>query len=218
MEIELKVGLASEADRQRLLKAFGPAQDSLLQKNIFLRDRGGRLAELQSVLRVRRERQFPAAGPPLDTVTLAFKGDAVPKGALFCREETECALGLPLIDVERDPSRLLELGLPPIARLREAVPDITGLEVLGAFENQRTLVHVPLNVEGREMAPVWEVDRTVFPGGRVECELEIELPEAQGHAEVLLAVQRRLEVAGVEIRPEGRSKFARFLQYTRGTI
>ena len=211
MEIELKIGLVVEADRARLLKRFGPPERTVSQRNLFLDGENGELRAEKIALRVRRERDFPAAGPPIDRVVLALKGASFGDGVLFKREEIESPLGLSVEEVLRSPSRLLMMAPRPILALKEKLPSLTTLKPLGVFDNDRAVLKVPLAVNGREIETVWEVDRSVFPGGRVDCELEIELDDESEAAEIAQAVERLLAAAGVATRPEPRGKYERFL-------
>jgi inorganic triphosphatase YgiF len=211
MEIELKIGLASEGDRAKLLKRFGPPEKTVSQRNLFLDGERGELRAEKIALRVRREREFPAAGPPVDRVVLALKGLSVGDGVLFEREEIESPLGLGMEEVLRSPSRLLLMAPRPILALKERMPTLETLKPIGVFDNDRSVLKVPLQVEGREIETVWEVDRSVFPGGRVDCELEIELSDATDASAIADSVRRMLEAAGVATVPQPRGKFERFL-------
>lgn len=214
MEIELKIGLASEADRAKLLKRFGPPERTVSQRNLFLDGENGELREAKIALRVRRERDYPAAGPPVDRVILALKGMAGGDGVLFKREEIESPLGLGVEEILRSPTRLLMMAPRPILALKERLPSLTTLKPIGVFDNDRAALRVPLVIGGREIDTLWEVDRSVFPGGKVECELEIELEDESDAAAIAEAVTRMLAAAGVETRPEPRGKYERFLAYS----
>ncbi|PCI37109.1 MAG: hypothetical protein COB53_07370 [Elusimicrobia bacterium] len=211
MEIELKIGLATEADRTLLIKKFGPPKQNISQRNLFLDGENGELRAEKYVLRVRREREFPAAGPVVERVILALKGQNIGKGVLCKREEIENPLGLSLDELERSPARLLLMASPPISALKERLPALATLKSLGSFDNDRAVIPVALTIEGESVAMTWEVDRTVFPGGRVECELEIELGDEHGAEAIAKAVEDILAEAGVKTVAQPRGKFSRFL-------
>lgn len=215
LEIELKVGLESPEDRARLLRLFGPPERTILQTNLFLADPEDRLDRAGGALRVRRERVFPAAGPPVDRVRLAFKTGGGAEGALFSREEHECPLGLELEAVERDPSALLSLGLEPIRALEALVPGLDSLRALGSFTNDRAVLRVPFESGGRTVDAAWEVDRARFPDGSVDCEVELELADPADARSALAALERELGDAGIRMRPQPKSKYARFRERLR---
>ncbi len=211
MEIELKIGLASEADRTLLIKKFGPPEQAISQRNLFLDGENGELRAEKYVLRVRREREFPAAGPAIERVTLALKGKNTGTGVVSKREEIESPLGLSMEEIERSPERLLLMASRPIAVLKERIPTLEALRLLGFFDNDRSVLHVALDIEGASVKTVWEVDRTVFPGGRVDCELEIELEDEHGAEAIAKAVEQALSEAGIKTVPQPQGKFSRFL-------
>ncbi len=99
---------------------------------------------------------------------------------------------------------------PDVAALIEALAAVGRLETFGAFTNERTTGRLDL---GHAKAPLEvELDRTSFPGERVEYELEIELEADSTPREVeriRIAVLDRLAELG--IRPAAApSKLARF--------
>jgi len=211
MEIELKIGLATEADRTLLIKKFGPPEQSITQRNLFLDGENGELSFEKIALRVRREKEFPAAGPAIEHVVLALKAGISSDGVLSKREEIESPLGLSMDEVARSPGRLLMMVQEPILELKKRVPALESLKTIGVFDNDRVVIPVSLDIEGKMVKTTWEVDRTVFPGGRVDCELEIELEDESGADAIAQAVERTLADAGVKTVPQPNGKYSRFL-------
>jgi hypothetical protein len=102
--------------------------------------------------------------------------------------------------------RALGRTSPLLARMRAALAG-AALARAGSFENQRVVVG-PLLAGGERLE--LELDRTRFPGGREDCEVELELrASAVAAGRALLA--ELLAEAGVEGRP-ATSKAARFFE------
>jgi hypothetical protein len=77
---------------------------------------------------------------------------------------------------------------------------------VGHFENQRRTVPV---VRASGLALTVEIDRTRFPDGRVDDEIEIEIPSDDVVSEVEAWLDERAAAAGIAIGPS-RSKDGRF--------
>ena len=74
-----------------------------------------------------------------------------------------------------------------------------GLQHAGSFENARTRIG-PVRVSDREgtIELLFELDRTSFPGGRVDCEVEVEvrtLAEAERARPVVETLLEKAEVS-----------------------
>lgn len=210
-EIELKLAVggpdALRAVAAAALRRGARARPPLRQENLFFDAPDGRLRRADHTLRLRAEGgrfRLAAKGP--------LEGRADP--ALHVRAEEEAELGADeALALQRDGAGALDaleraLGQtsPLIARLRRL---LAGAELVhaGAFENERVVVG-PLAAGGAQL--YLELDRTLFPGGRVDCEVELELPAGALEAgrALLLAL---LDEAGVVGTPAA-SKAARFFE------
>ena len=215
-EIEFKFRVDDEAALGRFAAALGHDYEALearLQSNTFFDSRDGRLREHGLALRLRIE-----GGEGIVTV----KGKGVPRsedGALVARLEVETTVPLAAAESvlrgEHTPLDLLAGAAGDDAQ--EALTLLQGalaeapLITLGGFENGRTtLPPVELDVAGRIVPLVFELDRTTFPG-RIDCEIEAEIgPDIEAgplmeHLRTLLA---RADVAW----SPAPSKLARFLE------
>ncbi|MCU0722032.1 MAG: CYTH domain-containing protein [Planctomycetes bacterium] len=192
-EVEFKFALAVRAEYDRVRAALGEPRKSAVQVNhYFTGDRGGVLGRGEALLRLRVT--------PSKAV-LTFKDGLRKQGALYrCREiEDEVSPG------ERD--GLLEGRLHPLELDREASRVAAGalgpgrLRVAGASETERTEFAFR---DGETLL----LDRTRFPGGLEDYEIELETADPAGAEAALHALFGRL---GIEARPQPRTKFARFL-------
>lgn len=217
-EIEFKFRVADEDALDRFARSLGFDRASLearVQRNTFFDSTDGRLGKHGLALRLRIE-----GGRGILTV----KGKGVPRsedGTLLARFEVERTM--PLVDAEA----ILAGARSPLEFLAEdasvtqglaAVQDALGdakLATLGGFENRRTtLPPVELDVEGRSVALVFELDRTSFPG-RVDCEIEAEIGPDVEPEPLMRHLRTLLEHAEVSWSPAP-SKLARFLDIAGG--
>jgi uncharacterized protein YjbK len=224
-EIELKFRLAGAAEAEALLAAIaGRAGAPRRQVNHFFDTAAGDLDRARHTLRLRdqegggRERVLTAKGPERKSAD----------GILSEKAEAELEVGRAQAD------RMLEGALSPLEVLEAALGAEHGLLAemrrlvaarplvrVGAFENVRTQVAASMDVGGRSVPVTFELDRTVFPGGRVDHEVEIELQAELGGehgpdrvraaAEAVRAVLLR---AGIEPR-SAPSKAQRFFESLR---
>ena len=141
--------------------------------------------------------------------TLTLKGPrsaADGDGALSLRPEEETRIeareATALLAGEVDGLRLLSRRIEgPAPFLAETAQALAGaqLEYLGAFENHRArLGPVALDVDGSALEVLFELDRTEFPGGRTDYEIEVEV--AAEHATPALGdvLRELLARAGIE--------------------
>jgi hypothetical protein len=215
-EIELKRRLAGADAADRLLAVLGPVASDVQQVNhVFdTPDRG--LHRARHTLRLREE-----AGRFILTAKGPSRGVGV---SVSVRSEAES-------EIEPDVARRLLAGEgDPLAELRQRVTDAAfdglweGIEQarsgqplgeLGQFLNRRRTVQVVVSPALRLSV---EVDRTHFPNGRVDDEVEIELPRPELAAEVEAWLAERASAAGIETQPST-AKFGRFyasLEEARG--
>jgi len=216
-EIELKFGIASEADAVRLSEELGPPLDVVRQHNVFLDGPHGELQRAGLALRLRHETSDSPGRPrPRERLLLTLKGSkAASSGELSVRTEVECALGLEHLALLEEPSPLLELGVEPAADLRSLVPGLPSLVVLGGFRNLRRVYRVALDLSDRDdrLDVFWEFDTVSFPDGTVESEVEVELDSVDAAGPVAEAVRRRFSELGVRTCPQPESKFSRFMAH-----
>ena len=182
----------------------GPARR---QENHFFDARDGRLRRADHTLRLRAEEgrfELCAKGPA------EAGGDAELHVRAEAEAEVDAGLARRVLAGEVSILDALERALARpsalLARIR-AVLGGAALEHAGSFENERTVVG-PLRADGAELA--LELDRTRFPGGRVDCEVELELPASAARAGRALLAELMAE-SGVLGRPAP-SKAARFFE------
>lgn len=213
-EVELKLRLPDAAALAAVRRAAGDgAARTVLQRNAFLDTQGLALHRAEHVLRLREEDgafTLTAKGPETRTLD----------GALARRAEAE-------VSVTPDAARAILAGtaqaldflkaLPDardVATRIEALADGRRLRVVGRMQNERCRQPVELEVDGRVLPLLLELDATTMPDGSVDYELEVEL---DGNADAALArraVERLLARAGVAGTPSS-SKAVRFFERLR---
>ena len=212
VEVEFKLVLPDEEALERvrrILVAAGAATHApLVQVNHFFDTAGRDLRDREVALRLRR------AGGRHE---LALKGPARSSAEIGMHERPEEELEIDaraaaaILAGELSPLELLAERLGSSALLRQTQEPVgpRRLRHLGSFENERARLG-PLRLGPGGPALVFELDRTRFPGGRIEHELEVEIRAADAPlVEPLL--RELLRAAGVEWRP-ARSKAERFFR------
>jgi uncharacterized protein YjbK len=206
-EIELKRRLVGPAAAERLLAVLGPIASDVEQVNHVFDTPDRRLRGARHSLRLREE-----AG----RFILTAKGpDRGVSDSVSARTEAEAEL-------EPEVARRLLAGQgDPLAELRQRATDPAfdalwegierardgqALSELGHFHNRRRSVKVTLSPA---LQLCLEVDRTRFPDGRVDDEVEIELSQPELAGEVEAWLEQRAAAAGVETQAST-AKFARF--------
>ncbi len=210
-EIELKLALCGP-EALRALQAAAErrgarAERPVRQENHFFDAADRRLGRADQVLRLRFEdghARLSAKGP----------AQAASERALHVREELE---------VEIEPAlaqRILEGACSPLEALRAALASEGELCAslrrrmggepfvrMGGFVNQRTRVG-PLAAGGQAL--FLELDRTEFPGGRVDHEVELELPAplVDAGAKLLAELLQEARVAGEPAESKAARLFA----------
>lgn len=214
-EVELKLLLEGPEDLRALAAAAARrgarASAPRLQENHFFDARDGRLRRADLTLRLRAEE---------GCFSLAAKGAAEGGGdaSLHVRAEDEVLVDADVagrvLAGEVGIQDALEGALGGPSALLAHIRGVLGNAAVvhaGAFTNERVIVG-PLDAGGTEVA--LELDRTRFPDGRVDCEVELELPApAVGAGRALL--DELLSEAGVRGRPVS-SKAARFFEALSG--
>ena len=213
-EVEFKFRVDGPVAFEALARAAG-AQPSVpvLQTNHFFDTPDRRLAAGRHTLRLREE-----AG----RFRLTAKGPVERTGTLTSRTEEEVevpgAEAEAIVHGSRSPLSALEVRADPRARdFLKAMRGIVGrapLRHLGAFQNERARLTVPLTIEGRTIPLTFELDRTTFPGHQVHHEVEVEIAGVDAAA-VERALHTFFQGAGVSWR-EAPSKASRFFAALAG--
>jgi hypothetical protein len=215
-EIELKRRLSGSDAADRLLAVLGPVASDVQQVNHVFDTADWGLHRARHSLRLREE-----AGRFILTAKGPSRGVS---GSVSVRSEAES-------EIEPDVARrLLAAQGDPLAELRQRATDAAfrglweGIEQarageplgeLGQFRNRRRTVPVVV-APGLHLSV--EVDRTHFPNGRIDDEVEIELPRPELAAEVEAWLAERASAAGIDTEPST-AKFGRFyaaLEEARG--
>lgn len=207
-EVEIKRLLADDAAAERFVSALrAPVRADKRQVNHIFDTDDGRLARAHYMLRLRTEgaRAFLTAKGPARAVS----------ETTAARMEAEIEIESDLVD------ELLAGTGEPLPMLRARLPDEAYAELwrgldgaragrvvrsAGHFENLRRVVDVMLP---SGTALTVEVDRTDFPGGRTDNEIEIEVPDETLVNEVEAWLDDLTREAGIETAPSS-PKLTRF--------
>ena len=224
-EIELKLALPDE-DAWHWVRERLAEPRVKLQNNHFIDSPGAPLRDARIGVRLRREGERRL-------VTVKSDGQIETEGALSRRIELESAVPLAAFDEALEDGLLLgpwidnwraELtpsadGSPELEAFLTRLERLTSepLQRFGSFDNERTTGTLRLDLADGPQRIEVELDRTHFPGGRTDFELEVEFPTkgptATGREALPEEVQRALIdwLAEGGIHPfEAASKLARF--------
>jgi uncharacterized protein YjbK len=207
-EVEIKRLFADDAAAERFIAALGaPVRAEKRQVNTIFDTDDGRLGRSHYLLRLRTEGA---------SAFLTAKGPGRALSATTAsRMEAECALPRDLVD------DLLAGVIEPLCLLRGRVvgegfaelwrglDEARACRVLrcaGSFENLRRVIDVTLP---SGLALTVEVDRTDFPGGRTDNEVEIEVDDEHAVSEVEAWLDALAREAGIETAPSS-PKLTRF--------
>ncbi|MEZ4268581.1 MAG: CYTH domain-containing protein [Myxococcota bacterium] len=197
LEQELKLALLDPDALPRLLAALPAPEGVWNQDNLYLIEPDAPAERARIMVRVRSEARDREAARHVLTV----KAGSRAVDGFFVAEELEAALNeAEVAQIAADPDAVLGLALEP-ARWLVAV-GVRRLEGLGGMRNRRHVIH--------HAGFVLEVDRTEFPGGVVEAEVEVETERPEVARAVVLAVGG---AAGVGLRAQTLGKFTRFRTY-----
>jgi uncharacterized protein YjbK len=202
-ESEIKIILGEE-ENERLRGRLGEPVRRLRQINYFYETPEDHLARARTSLRVREETEVDTNE---QRFLLTVKEAGLRAGALMVRPELESVIDRELWhSLKSGEMHFAEVDLPPIYRLRELVQDLAGLELaeLGSIENVREV----FDFRSRSLAMEILLDRTRFPDGTEELELECEIPQAEAGqgARVLRGLFDELDI---EWRPAEVGKYIR---------
>lgn len=206
-EVELKRLLVGDSAAEKLIGLLGAVAADKRQLNHVFDTADGRLRRQRYSVRLRFEDGCPI-------LTAKGPGRRV-SGDTAVRDEAEATiderLARDILAGARDPVQVLRQRVPAgafeplwrgLAEARGGLP----LETMGAFENRRRVVPVRLP---SGVALEVEIDRTRFPDGHEDDEVEIELPSHELAAEVEDWLAARASEAGVATAP-ATPKVARF--------
>ncbi len=208
LERELKLALTPE--ESAVLEAhLGPPIRVTSQQNLYLDSAEGHLRREQIGLRLRIERSRAAESSGTRFI-LSLKGPSRRKGELVERTEEEAEIDRAVAERIQagglDPHTSDLPGLAPAARrlgIRQVI-------CLGSVENERRVLALPLP---DERSAELDLDRTRYPDGNIDWEVELELPEGQSGP-----VQRLRDLfteLGIAWRPHSEGKYSRFLKRRR---
>lgn len=214
-ECEVKLTLDPPA-YLRLLSALEDRVDEVTQRNLFLDTPDRQLSALRWALRLRREDRTDEPTRLIVTV----KGPATRVAGAVQRTEVEGPAELALWQRARSGGLHLEdITAPPRDQLRRSLDPHAPLVPVLDFENHRTTFRLELGGEERLV----ELDRTQYPTGEIDHELELEIhaPQSRAPAEAMLeihAVSRALEALlhrhGIQAVPSETGKYSRALRYS----
>lgn len=179
IETELKLGLNGEEAWQRLRTRLGPGR-VVSQANHFLDRPEGSFRRARIGIRLRAQngdRTLTVKGdsaPSETALTRRIELESAVDGAAFDRALREGLDLVPWIEGWRD-----RVGAEP--EIRDFLGRVEGLAAdaplhcFGFFENRRESWPLTLDTRSGPIQLELELDRTEFPGGRVDFELEVEL-------------------------------------------
>jgi len=171
-ESEIKVTLTAQ-EAERLRARLGKPVRILFQVSHFFETPQDHLARKEIALRLREESQ------PDESKTqhlLTVKEAGVRAGALMVRPEYESHLDRTLwSELISGQRKFGDVDLPPIQRLREVLGelDILDIEDLGQISNTREVFDFADDGMTMELL----LDRTEYPNGTIDIELESEMPQ-----------------------------------------
>ena len=197
-EQELKLGLVNAAHLDRLLAVLPAPEKVVEQTNHYFVDPGGRTTTAGVMVRVREARD--GAGV-LRGVKLTLKRRTSIQHGVFLSEEIEESVD-PAIwrSIAAGEVDLADAPLQPITTLCAEL-SIVSLRPHGAMVNTRHCVH-----QGTFLL---EVDRTTFPDGSVDAEVEVETDDPEG-ARAL--VHGLADQAGDALFVQTKGKYQRFCE------
>lgn len=203
-ESEIKLLITTE-EAERIRERLGAPAQTLRQINHYFETPQDHLAKAEVSLRVREESDIAGGGTD---ILLTVKSAGLRAGALMVRPESEIQLDPSAWDDLRE-GRLhfAQLDLAPIKKLRESIGDLDALplEMLGRVENMREVYEF----NSGEMALEVLIDRTTYPDGATDIELESEVPQAKA-GQGARTLRALFDELGVDWRPAEVGKYVRF--------
>ncbi len=199
-ETEIKVDLAVEENRKKLLAFFPGEKKVLEQENYFFDTAEGMLSQSGWALRLRLEEE--RASLTLKGTTSESRAGLAIRPEISARwdyERARQALAEGISSVEILPLSIAEMAKLPAGGVK--------LEKKIHFKNYR--VSIPHRMANLDL--VLEIDRTEYDNGEVDFELEVEIPDAVLYDSVIEGLESLLRRLEIPLRYHARSKFARAL-------
>ena len=218
-EIEFKFGVAGTDAFVRLVRHLNLPESALengiTQTNHFFDSASHCLHARHFVIRLREY-----DGARLLTIKGEQQSGASGSGVLTDRVQEEVAIpedaADDLLHGRASPrkviSELFRNRSAGILRLIDEACHDRELVPIGAFSNER--IHLPpvsLTTENGIQNVEFELDASTFPGGRIDCEIEVEIPAHSDAVVIESALIDLLEQAGIEWHPAA-SKAQRFFE------
>ena len=198
MEIELKLALTPPEALERLLANLPTPDAVITQTNHYFADPLGLLARDRVMVRVRESVNEAGEGP--QPVVLTIKKRAEVNNGLFIAQEDEYELDPGAWQVVRDQGGdLRQAEVKPLEALCESI-GVSMLFKVGAFRNTRRCIPF--------QGLMLEVDRTEFPGGRVDVEVEVETEDVERARRVLMTFA---DSHHLHLQPQTLGKYSRFV-------
>ncbi len=195
-EREWKLALASEADADSLRSVLPPPFEETIQNNTYWDLPGRPLSAAGVLVRLRLEERARGARAFVTVKDAAVRS----AGGLFEAPEDEEEVPVAAArEVLAGARGLASLGTGVLARLARRQGALDRLEQWGAMKNLRRRYRLAGDL-------VVELDRTEFPDGGVEWEIELESAEVAAAARALSALLGR---AGVVAQPQTLTKSER---------
>lgn len=199
LEIEIKLQLASFPDYLKLLGFVGAIEREAEQLNAFFDTPDRQLARLGWAFRVRATDHHGL---------MTLKGLPTAQGAAAIRPEIEEAIELQTaLDIIHLRREALDFASAPVAWIKGN--NVHGeLVRLVMFKNTRLYKQVTLDDRPYQ----FEIDKTDYPDGSVEYELEVELPDRSAEHQTTASLRSLFDRLAIPFLLQGESKFARALQ------
>jgi len=199
-EIEFKLDLGSFTNYLKLVGFLGQIDDEERHRNGFFDSEDRRLSKAGWALRVRAE-----TGRGLVTI----KSLAGPSETAFVREEIESVIDRSLAtEILEDRRSVMQLDVAPVAVLKERVGPIE-VDLLVRFENTRQRKAFRFGDHEYTL----EIDRTEFPLGQVDYELEVEIPDLSRVEVVEDGLRKLFGSLGIPYERQAETKLARALRH-----
>lgn len=192
VERELKMRLEGAEAAQRLGMALGLPFETVQQVNLYLETTDHQVASGRSMVRLRCEE---------GRWILTYKRGLQVQAGYFEAREVEAVL---CANPEAGWSQADLPGLETLAPLRALRADgvVGDLSVSGEVHNLRARYRL-------SNGDILELDRTRFPGGREDWEVEVETPRPE---EVRALLAGLADQAGVALEEQRQTKYERFLE------
>ena len=200
LETEIKLRIDSFPDYLKLLGCLGPMDTEEHQRSAFFDSEDQRLGQAGWALRVRIEGRRGL---------ITLKGMASDHGLAVTRREIEAevprAVASEVCDLRRD---ILSLDAEPVEVVKRDFPGIS-LTRLVMFDNLRRSRRMQLG----DGVYTLEVDKTQFPDGSVEYELEVEVTDPEEAERVEEHLRRMFGSLGIPFVRQSETKLARALHH-----